>query len=48
MIRPLLLISSFRTREDLAAYLPHPAHHATVAVANEVADRVICNYEYQT
>ena len=40
------LNSSFRTKEDLAAYLPHPAHQAMVAVAKQVADWVICDYEY--
>ena len=40
------LNSSFRTREDLAAYLPHPAHQAMVGVAKQVADWVICDYEY--
>lgn len=40
------LNSSFRTREDLAAYLPHAAHQAMVAVAKQVADWVICDYEF--
>ena len=40
------LNSSFRTREDLVAYLPHPAHQAMVGVAKQVADWVICDYEY--
>ena len=40
------LNSSFRTKEDLAAYLPHPAHQAMVVVAKQVADWVICDYEY--
>lgn len=39
------LNSSFRTREDLAAYLPHPDHQAMVAVAKQVADWVICDFE---
>ena len=40
------LNSSFRTRDDLMAYLPHPDHQAMVAVAKQVADWVICDYEY--
>ena len=40
------LNSSFRTREDLAAYLPHPDHQAMVGVAKQVADWVICDYEF--
>jgi hypothetical protein len=39
--------SSFASREDLAAYLPHPAHQAMVAVAREVADWVLADYEIQ-
>jgi hypothetical protein len=40
------LNSSFRTREDLAAYLPHPDHQAMVTVAKQVTDWIICDYEY--
>lgn len=40
------LNSSFGTREELAAYLPHPDHQAMVAVAKQVADWIICDYEY--
>ncbi len=40
------LNSSFRSREDLAAYLPHPDHQAMAAVAKQVADWVICDYEF--
>ena len=39
------LNSTFRTREDVAAYVPHPAHQAMVAVAKQVADWVLCDYE---
>lgn len=38
--------STFRSREDLAVYLPHPAHQAMVAVAREVADWVLVDYEF--
>ena len=38
--------STFRSRADLAVYLPHPAHQAMVAVAREVADWVLVDYEF--
>ena len=38
--------STFRSREDLAVYLPHPAHQGMVAVAREVADWVLVDYEF--
>jgi hypothetical protein len=37
--------SAFSTREDLAAYGPHPAHQQVVAAQREIADWVICDYE---
>ena len=40
------LNSMFRSREDLAVYVAHPAHQAMVAVAKEVADWVLVDYEY--
>ena len=38
--------SSFDSRETLGQYLPHPAHQAMVAVAREVADWVLADYEF--
>ena len=40
------LNSSFRTKDDLAAYLPHPDHQAMVAVAKQVADWIICDSDF--
>ena len=39
--------STFRSREDLGIYGPHPAHQAMVAVAREVADWVLVDYELE-
>ena len=39
--------SSFNSRADLGLYVPHPAHQAMVAIAREVADWVLVDYEYQ-
>ena len=39
--------STFRSRADLGIYVPHPAHQAMVAVAREVADWVLVDYEME-
>lgn len=39
------LDSTFTTRDALAAYGPHPAHQAAVALLREVMDWVLCDFE---
>ncbi len=39
--------STFRSRADLGIYVTHPAHQAMVAVAREVADWVLVDYEFE-
>ncbi len=36
---------AFDTRENLAAYGPHPAHQEVVVMLREFGDWVICDYE---
>jgi hypothetical protein len=35
----------FKTRADLDAYGPHPAHQESVATMREIGDWVICDFE---
>lgn len=41
------LDSTFRSRADLDAYGPHPAHQAAIMKLREVADWVLCDFETQ-
>ena len=41
------LDSTFRSRADLDAYGPHPAHQAAIVKLREVADWVLCDFEPQ-
>jgi hypothetical protein len=38
------LFSSFRSREDLARYIDHPAHREVVGLLQEVCTWQICDY----
>lgn len=44
----VVLVSTFRTKEDLAKYQNHPAHKAVGAayVRPYVAERRVCDYEF--
>jgi hypothetical protein len=39
------LDSTFRSRADLDAYGPHPAHQAAMVKLREVMDWVLCDFE---
>lgn len=39
------LDSTFRSRADLDAYGPHPAHQAAIVRLREVMDWVLCDFE---
>ncbi|MCI8520689.1 MAG: Dabb family protein [Clostridia bacterium] len=44
----VVLVSTFKTAEDLNAYQNHPAHKAvgTAFVRPNVAERRVCDYEF--